>query len=159
MDQDFSTAMEVALKRLAASDRFESEVRTALSMFPPEIVDRVVTHLKERRMLDDSRTTEQLLLQNQGRRAVGAERLRAKLERRGAPDSVVERAAAEATEGDGERARLLIASKYPDRTSKERNRAARLLYSRGFGEEAIEAALSATFGDSIEPSADDVFNH
>lgn len=149
MADEFEAALATALRRLEASDRFESEVRRALSRHRAETVEQVLDYLRRNRLLNDERTAQNLLDLNQGRRAVGAEGLRATLERRGAPDEIVEEAVAASASDDPQRARELLLTKFASRDPKEMAKAGRFLYSRGFEEDLIRTALEEHF-----PAAD-----
>lgn len=146
MPDEYEAALTAALRRLQASDRYESEVRRALSKYPSRTVDRVVAYLQENRLLDDERTTQMVVEFNEGRRAIGVERLRATLEQRGAPDELIENAVAATAQGDAERADLLLTTKFPTPVVQDRAKAGRFLYGRGFTEETIEDALERHFG-------------
>lgn len=145
MTDEFQAALGVALRRLKTSDRFESEVRRALADFSPETTDKVVQHLREKRVLNDQRLAGALVERNVGRSAIGANKLRAKLETRGAPDSEVEAALASAAEKEPELATNLLVAKFPGRIEGDRARAGRFLFSRGFDEDVVESALAAHF--------------
>lgn len=150
MADDYSAALGVALKRLEASDRYEAEVRKALTKYDPDVVERVVQYLHGQRFLDDRRTTEHVVERNEGRSAVGTERLRANLERRGAPETLIDVAVAEAAESEPERARAVLAAKFRDPQPSDRAKAGRFLYARGFSEEVIESCLDQLFGSPSE---------
>jgi len=145
MSDDFQAALVVALRRLATSDRFESEVRLALAGYQESTVEEVIAHLREKRILNDRRVTDSVLRQNEGRRAVGAERLRAKLEARGAPEEEIDAAIESARESEPERASGLLLAKFPGRMEVDRARAGRFLFSRGFDVDVIESALTQHF--------------
>ncbi len=138
MQDEFKCALERALKKLQTSERFESEVRACLASFDPEIVDQVVAHLSQRRLLSDQRAAEQAVVNRSGRKAVGRERLLQELEKRGAPAGVI---GAVLPSDDRVRLRELLQSKFPP--TVERAKAGRFLYSRGFTEDDIEAELDA----------------
>lgn len=140
----YSEALKKALKRLQTSDRYESEVRSALSGFEADIVNRVVAELHARRYLDDARTTRHMVESNAGRRAVGDHRLRERLERRGASDSDLAAALSEA-QSEADRIDEILQTKYSPEDDPAK--AGRFLYGRGFSEEAIEAGLSRYFGE------------
>jgi SOS response regulatory protein OraA/RecX len=146
MSDDFQAALAVALRRLETSDRFESEVRRALSRYDEPVVERVLSYLRERRFLDERRTVENAVVFNEGRRAVGAEKIRATLERRGAPEDLLQEAVSQTAQGDAARADALLAARYPEPKREDRVKAGRFLYGRGFGEETIESALERHFG-------------
>lgn len=146
MSDDYQAALAVALRRLEASDRFESEVRRALSRYRADVVERVLSYLREKRLLDETRTVRAAVEFNEGRRAIGADRIRATLERRGAPETLVEEAVTQTAEGDSERADDLLKSRYSEARREDRAKAGRFLYGRGFSEETIESALDSHFG-------------
>ncbi len=144
MTDDFNTALALALRKLGQSDRFESEIRTLLKAYDPGTVEEVVTHLKEKRLLNDNKTIQNLNERNTGRRAVGKEKLRAQLERRGAPEESIDAALASSEEGEPERMDEVLRSRF--KPTDSRAKAARFLFSRGFPEESIESALERFFG-------------
>ena len=152
-------ALKKALQRLEVSDRFEAEVRKALIRYPVETVDQVVAYLKEKRLLNDERTLRYTLQGNQGRRAVGAELLRHRLERRGAAEELICDAVAETRENEANMVGALLQGRFrkpgDDDSVKERlairAKAARFLFGRGFGEEVIESALERHFGTLESP--------
>jgi SOS response regulatory protein OraA/RecX len=140
----YQTALSLALKKLSASDRFEAEIRSALGEHDSETVDRVIATLKQRRILDDARTARAIVDRRSGRRAIGPEKLRAEFLARGAPEEVVDECLSALSEDDRtERMRDALASKFT--LAGDRNKAARFLLSRGFGEDEIEGALDAFF--------------
>ena len=146
MSDDFQAALAVALRRLETSDRYEAEVRKALGRYSSATVEKVLSYLKEKRFLDDARTTETVLQFNEGKRAVGVEKVRQKLESRGAPEGLLHRAVTVTANGDAERAELLLKTRYADAKMEDRAKAGRFLYSRGFREETIESVLEGHFG-------------
>lgn len=145
MSDEYRAALSTALKKLEASDRFESEVRKALSRYAPETVEQVVAYLKEKRFLNDERSAATVVEINQGRRAVGTYRLRQKLSQRGASEETVAAAIAAAAEEEPARADAVLAGKFRDPKPEDRAKAGRFLYSRGFGVDVIEAALDRFF--------------
>lgn len=150
MADEYSAALGVALRRLETSDRYEAEVRKALSKFDSDVVERVVQYLHGQRFLDDRRTTEHVVDRNEGRSAIGAERLRANLERRGAPEALIDAVVADAAESEPDRARAVLAAKYREPKPEDRAKAGRFLYARGFTEEVIESCLDQFFGSPSE---------
>jgi len=140
----YRQAMQVALHKLKSKDRFELEIRTFLAEFPAHIVDRVITFLKERRIIDDRKTTLSLVERYSGKRSVGLEKLRAELLERGAPEDTIDAIAGEVL-GD-ERQRMLdaLSAKFSP-SDGLRAKAARFLFSRGFPEEEIESVLDRFF--------------
>jgi len=147
MSEEFQSALAVALRRLQTSDRFESEVRRSLTGFGDEIVEQVVRHLRDKRILNDRRVVDAVVERNVGRGAVGADRLRAKLESRGAPAPEIEIAVASAGEMEPELAFNLLAAKFPGRMESDRPRAGRFLFSRGFDEDVVESTLNRYFAE------------
>ncbi|HSI72798.1 MAG TPA: RecX family transcriptional regulator [Fimbriimonas sp.] len=143
MQQDFSIALENALKTLKASDRFESEVRARLHRFSPDVIDAVVLHLRTKGILNDVRTASAVVSRRTGSRAVGRERLITELERKGADAAVIEGALPDSGE-ERERLRTLLQSKFSP--LDDRAKAGRFLYSRGFSTEDIDSELDAFFG-------------
>jgi len=139
---DYKAALGLALRRIETSDRFESEVRDALRRYSPDIVDRVVAYLHEKRFLNDSRTLDQAVERNAGRRALGDALLKERLVRRGADEAMVEARLAE-TGSEAERIDALLAAKYQPHDDPAR--AGRFLYGRGFSEDAIREALERYF--------------
>jgi len=105
--------------------------------------DEVIAHLTRRRIIDDRRSIQNLIERYAGRRAVGIEKLRAELTRRGAPEEEVDAALAKVSESDKTLDNLLAMKLKP---GDGRAKAARFLLSRGFGEEQIESALNRYFG-------------
>ncbi len=138
----YQEALGKALKRLRASDRFESEVRGALRRYDVEVVEAVVAYLHRHRLLDDVRTMATAVELNAGRRAVGDAMLVDRLVKRGADEELVAARLEEATP-EGERIDALLRAKY--RPSDDPAKAGRFLFGRGFSEEAIESALERYF--------------
>jgi len=140
----YSLALEIALKKLRSQARFESEIRQFLEEFPEEITERVIQFLRERRIVDDSKTTQSLIERYSGRRTVGTERIRAELSKRGAPEEMIETALAGLPASEGNSMLLVLEAKFGT-TLPPRAKAARFLYSRGFPEDEIESALDQFF--------------
>jgi SOS response regulatory protein OraA/RecX len=139
-------ALKAAFRFLKSRDRFGAEVRTHLigEGFEEPCVEEVVSYLIERKLINDNKTTQSLIERNSGKRSVGIERLRAELERLGAPEETVEANLAGLGESESERALEALRTKY--KSGADRAKAGRFLYSRGFREEAIEAALEGFCG-------------
>jgi SOS response regulatory protein OraA/RecX len=79
-----------------------------------------------------------------GKRAAGIEKLRAELERRGAPENIVEECLAELSPDDQKQGMLdALSAKF--KPTDDRARAGRFLLSRGFAEDEIESALDDFF--------------
>jgi regulatory protein len=147
MTDDYPAALQTALKKLQTSDRFESEVRKALSRYGGNTVDRVVAYLKERNYLNEERTVNEVVAQNKGRRAVGIHRLKAKLEMKGVPESLISQIEVAGVPSEMERALEVLGNKYRRDNPGDRPRAGRFLFSRGFDEEVVESVLASYFGE------------
>lgn len=151
-DEDFKKALRWALDKLAKGDRFEKEIECLLVKkgFAPETTLEVVSYLKERRFVDDRRTTINAIERRSGRRAIGREKLRADLLRRGAPEELIEEALADLPKDSAEVDALsLLRLKYgrPETgDTAKRARAGRFLAARGFELEEIEHTLDCYFG-------------
>jgi SOS response regulatory protein OraA/RecX len=98
-----------------------------------------VEHLRKKGILNDDNTIQRHIGRNSGKRAVGIEKLRAELERLGAPEETIEANLAGIAADEPERALNALRSKYKERV--DRAKAGRFLFGRGFQEEAIESAL------------------
>jgi SOS response regulatory protein OraA/RecX len=131
------------LRLLAARDRFAAEIRSELAKRSEEdTVGAVLDRLRTKGLVNDERVVRALLEANVGRKALSIGMLREKCRARGAdPEalSVLEEVSAPSIQP------LL---KRFEKTPKDRLRAARFLASRGFEEEAIEAALDEHFGST-----------
>lgn len=135
------------MERLRRSDAFEAEIRDLLARakFEPEVVDRVLERLRELRVLNDSRAVEETIRRRaNGSKARGAEALRQELLRRGAPEEEIERQISQIPP-ETIQAQLLDLLSKKCKIADSRERAARLLLSRGFSEEEVETALTAFF--------------
>lgn len=141
-DAEYQAALAIALKKLHAADRFESEVRRALSKFSPETVDRVVATLAAKRFVNDGRTLGEAVDRNTGKRALGDALLKDRLIARGASETAVEEQLAQAAP-ESERIREILRAKYQPTDSPAK--AGRFLFGRGFSEDAIESALEEYF--------------
>lgn len=147
-DPEFEKALLKALRMVHASDKLSAEVKQALirSGVNEETSGRVLALLSERRVLDDQKTILKAVERALGRRGLGKEKIRASLIARGAPEEMVEACLAQHNESDElERMLELLRSRADKNT---RAKAGRFLASRGFGEESVEDALNAFFGDS-----------
>ena len=144
-EEDFyREALALALRKLKTRDRFESEIRLFLVEFPTESVERVIRFLKERRIIDDTKTTFSLVERYSGRRSIGLEKLRAELVERGAPEETIDVALGNSAVGEGDKMLEALSAKFSPGDGA-RAKAARFLFSRGFPEEEIESALDRFF--------------
>lgn len=110
----------------------------------PETIDLVVGHLIRRKLIEDRRTTQNLVARMTGRRAAGIEKLRAELLRRGAPEEIIEECLSELSPAD-QRQSMLDALSAKFKPADDRARGARFLLSRGFAEDEIEGPLDEFF--------------
>jgi len=79
-----------------------------------------------------------------GRRAAGVDKLRAELNRRGAPEEIIDECLAQLSPTDQRRAMLdALSAKF--KPTDNRVRGARFLLGRGFAEDEIEGALDDFF--------------
>ena len=143
-DDSYREALDLALRRLKVKDRFESEVRSFLADFPTDSIERVIRFLKERRIIDDTKTTLSLIERYSGKRAIGLEKLRAELLERGAPEETISSLLSDHSEGERERMLTALTAKFSP-GDDARAKAARFLFSRGFTEDEIEPALDRFF--------------
>lgn len=141
-------ALEAALKILRSSEKFEKEVRQALEGkgFESKDIEAVIEHLVRRKILNDTRTTTNLIERRSGRRAVGTEKLRAELLNRGAPEEIVDECLAN-LDGDRQRQAMLDALSSKFKPTDDRLKGARFLFGRGFPEDEIEGAVEAFFNE------------
>jgi len=136
-----------ALERLRRSDALASEVQTSLERngFEAAVVERVLVLLRERRLIDDTKTINSLVASKTGKRAAGIEKMRLELRQRGAPEELIDTRLAEVTpeSQSAEMRALLVARCKP---TDSRAKGARLLLSRGFDEDAVREAINEFFG-------------
>jgi SOS response regulatory protein OraA/RecX len=135
------------LERLRRSDALEAEIRASLERngFESAIVERVVAYLRERRLINDIKTIDNLVVTKTGKRAAGIEKLRSELVRRGAPEELIEeRLAQVSADSQAEGMRSVLAARFKQTDSRAKG--ARLLLSRGFSEDEIGSALDEFFG-------------
>ena len=150
-DDEFKEALKAALAKLRMGDRFQREIQDSLlnAGVSARTTQDVVSYLIERRFVDDRRTIINEIERRSGRRAIGREKMRAELLKRGAPEELLEEALAALPEGEEpDSAVALLRAKYGagphDRSA--RLRAGRFLASRGFELDAIGLALERFFG-------------
>lgn len=140
-------ALSDALRRLGTADRTEAELRQALSgKHEDKQIDAAIAWLTERKMLSETRAAEATVRpRSSGRRSEGDQKLRERLERRGAAPEAVEAALAEAP-SEADRMQDALRAKFRSEDG-QRAKAGRFLISRGFDEAAVEGALDRFFGD------------
>lgn len=146
MSLDLEAARNLAVKWLAASDKTEAELRTRLERkgFEEDIIASALLDLKERRWLDDTRVLKREANQAKEIVGLGREKARHKMLQRGLDEDAVN-AEFESWSSDEEAAKAEAFLRKKRIESCEK--AARLLGSRGFGEEAIRTALDRVFPD------------
>lgn len=135
-----------ALRLLRASDKFSAEVRTALlgRGHSEDVVADVLSFLSERRILDDTQTCENAVSRMAERLGRGKDRIRAELMARGAPEEIVEQALARlADDVESETMQRLLHKGL--RGSHDRQKAWRMLASRGYDSDSIAIAVDRYF--------------
>jgi len=139
---EFNEALQLALKELAKGDRFAEEVRGVLERreFAMDVANEVLEHLTRKGLLNEKRATEAVLRRYSGKRAVGPEKIKQMLARRGAPMETAEVLLTERSGAQVDEIVGLLKIKFPAGATADR--AGRFLYSRGFSEEAIASALT-----------------
>jgi SOS response regulatory protein OraA/RecX len=140
------------MERLRRSEALEAEVRAGLERngFQAPTVERVVALLRERRLLNDTKTINSLVEAKSGKRAAGIEKLRFELTRKGAPEELIESRLAEITPDEqAESIRSLLRAKC--KPTDSRAKVARLLLSRGFDEDSVCEAVNEFFGKEEFP--------
>jgi len=109
-------------------------------------VEGVVGYLSDRKLIDDEKTALDRIERHSGKRAAGAQRLREELRNLGASEEVIQAGLVAIESSDPERALDALRAKF--KSGADRGRAGRFLVSRGFSEDAIEAALDVFCGSS-----------
>ena len=107
--------------------------------FESDVVAETVEFLTTNRLLDDLRFARHAIERNDGKRAIGDQALRDKLESRGVPVEVIDELMVEVDQDDLSRARVLVDAKFSG--SQSPGRVARFLSSRGFSDDTIESIL------------------
>ncbi|MFI5384641.1 MAG: regulatory protein RecX [Fimbriimonadales bacterium] len=138
--------MRAALGYLKTRARFADEIRRHLAGtgFEASDVEGVLRYLGERKLIDDERTALDMIERHSGKRAAGTQRLREELRNLGASEEAIEAGLAAIESDDPERALDALRAKY--KSGADRGKAGRFLVSRGFGEDAVEAALDVFCG-------------
>lgn len=147
-DPEYLQALRSAMDRLAVRDRFSGDIRSFLEAkgADSDTIDDVLVYLKRRGFLNDQRAAENLMEQATGKNAKGKAKLAEAMEKLGADPETIEVALeVRGTEQELEVAvGLLHLKRY---APHERAKAGRLLISRGFDEDVVEAALGRVLGD------------
>ena len=143
------TALELrarALRLLARREHSRTELERKLAPHAesPQLVEIVLSGLKEKNQLSDERYAAERARSLS--RKYGAAKIRHDLKSKGVDARLIDRISAE---GDLERARAILARKYrlPAATREERAKRMRFLQSRGFSGEIIFKLLSARSDD------------
>ncbi len=144
----YDQALKIALAALRQRDMLAAELKVKLENrgVEPAIIESVLSYLKQRRFLDDSRTIDQTIARASGKRAVGKNKLQADLNRRGAPEEIVEAQLA-AILPETERQQALELLRLKLKPSDSRGKAGRLLLARGFDEDLVESVLIEFLGE------------
>lgn len=141
---------ERALRLLARREHTRAELarKLATDNAPNPALDAVFEHLQARGHLSEERYAESRTRQLS--RKFGAVRIRRELVAKGVAPEVAARFATDLKKTDLERARSILRRKYKDAATSPRERARRMrfLHARGFCEEVIRAALSASSSDT-----------
>lgn len=130
---------------LARQPRSRAELDAALRRrgYGEDVVAATLAHLEERGYLDDALVAD-AVARGAERKHFGSRRVALTLRRRGVAREIVEQAARASGETDLERARALLARRFPQGVGgspRERQRAARLLLARGFPGDVVREAL------------------
>jgi SOS response regulatory protein OraA/RecX len=148
----FQLALKRGLERLSRSETLEAELRGSLTRngFLPETVEKVLAVLRDRRLINDTKTINNLVEQRTGKRAMGIEKMRFDLVAKGAPEDLVEQRLAVVTP-ESQRKGMLTLLKAKCKPGDARAKGSRLLLSRGFEEDAIGTVLDEFFGSADFP--------
>jgi regulatory protein len=141
---DISRATDTALRLLAQRSLSEAELRQRLHRreFPDNAIEQAVTAMRGYRYLDDAKLAEGVRNAAE-RRGKGPRWIQSTLRRRGVDATLAERAAQVDVDSQTTQALTLLQSRFsgglPD--ARTRQRAYRLLLSRGFSYESVASAL------------------
>lgn len=138
-------ALASALRMLARQPRSRAELESALARrgHGADAIAAALARLAQGGYLDDAQVAD-AVARGAERRQLGSRRVALTLRRRGVSRELVEQAARASGEGDLERARALLARRFPQgvgTSPRERQRAARLLVARGFPGGVVREAL------------------
>ena len=107
--------------------------------FDAETIEETIHFLTDNNLIDDLRYARNAIERNEGKRAIGDQALRDKLETRGVPTEVINSLMLEVDQDELSRALVLVDAKFSG--SKSPGRVARFLSSRGFSDDTIETIL------------------
>lgn len=138
--------MQSALRTLGSRDRFSGEVRRRLEGegFSEEVCEFVLGRLRAKHILNDEKAARLLVEKHSNKRAVSAERLRAELESFEVSPEIIDGVLGPMAANEADRALAALTARYKE--PQDREKAGRFLYTRGFSEEDVEAALNRFFG-------------
>lgn len=144
MSSQPARALTIALKFLKSAERTEAELRAHLESKVESLaeVERVVRLMAEKKFVSDVRLVEREVELAKGVRKLGKERTRMRLLQRGADEGVVREVDGQYSEAEETANAITLIQ---TRGKGDPQRAARILASRGFSEDAARAALEKTF--------------
>lgn len=140
MSEAFNAALGLALRSVAAHERFTAEIDRILESkgFESPVIGQVLAHLHRKNLLNDRRCAQLAVDRLIRDQPMSRARISEKLVARGCPEDV---AGEILPEGDDlETARAALEKKFPNGAPAEK--AARFLYSRGFSEDNIKTLLA-----------------
>ena len=136
-----------ALRLLARREHSRAELERKLGPHAesPEVVAGILEALVQKDQLSDQRYAEERVRVLS--RKYGAARIRQDLKAKGVDSQLIARVS---TDGELERARIILGRKYrePATTREQRAKRMRFLQSRGFSHEIIRSALGLSSGDT-----------
>lgn len=146
------SAYQKAVQLLGSRPHFRRELQAKLAQrgFPPEEIEEALDRLAAQGWLDDAKTAAGFVEHRLEKNSEGRLRLRAELEKRGAPPEAVEQALASVPEDDLEPAREAAARWERSHPRGEPAALARHLARKGFSRRAIFAVLNQ------RPGAEDI---
>lgn len=141
------SAYQKAVQLLGSRPHFRRELQAKLAQrgFPPEEIEEALDRLAEQGYLNDSKAAAGFVEQRLSRNAEGRARLRAELEKRGAPADAIDDALAALPEDDLEAAREAAERWQRLHPRGEPAALARHLARKGFSRRAIFALLKTDF--------------
>ena len=141
------SAYQKAVQLLGSRPHFRRELQAKLAQrgFPAEEIEEALDRLAAQGWLDDSKTAAGFVEQRLSRNTEGRVRLRAELEKRGAPPEAIEDALAALPEDDLEPAREAAERWQRLHPRGEPAALARHLARKGFSRRAIFALLKTEF--------------
>jgi regulatory protein len=140
-------AYQKAIQLLGSRPHFRRELQAKLEQrgFPPEEIEEALDRLTEQGYLDDPKTAAGFVEHRLSEKTEGRLRLRAELEKRGAPSDAIEAALAAVPEDDLEPAREAAERWQRLHPRGEPAALARHLARKGFSRRAIFALLDTGF--------------